>query len=64
MRRAHLLGVPFWPASSILDMPSIIFAWQDIAAEAEAKAQPEIDRQRKIMAAQATAAPTPMRRLG
>lgn len=40
MQRARLSGVPFWPAASVLDMPSIIFFWQDCAAAAEAKAKP------------------------
>jgi len=40
MQRARLMGVPFWPAASILDMPSIILTWQEIAAAAESKAKP------------------------
>jgi hypothetical protein len=44
MHRARLMGVPFWPAASILDVPSIIFTWQAIAAEAEAKARPALER--------------------
>lgn len=40
MHRARANGVPFWPAPSILDIPILIFAWQEIAAAAEAKAKP------------------------
>lgn len=40
MVRARVNGVPFWPAPSILDTPTLIFAWQEIAAAAEAKAKP------------------------
>lgn len=40
MQRAERCGVPFWPAASVHDIPYLIFDWQDIRAEAEAKARP------------------------
>ncbi len=43
MARARATGVPFWPAPSILDTPSIIFDWQDALLEAENRARPEIE---------------------
>ena len=52
MQRAQASGVPFWPAASILDIPDVVLNWQDIYAEAYAKAQPELERVRKIMTAQ------------
>lgn len=40
MVRAKRDDISFWPAPSILDVPTLIFAWQEIAAAAEAKAKP------------------------
>ncbi len=40
MRRAEHLGVPFWPAASVHDIPYLIFDWYDIRAEAEHRAKP------------------------
>lgn len=62
MHRARLTGIPFWPAPSILDIPSIIFVWQAIAAETEAAAQPEMERRRAKRAAVAAQTHTPIRR--
>lgn len=47
------MQLPFWPATSLLDIPVLVFLWQDAEAEAEAKAQPEIERQRKVRAVMA-----------
>ncbi len=44
MREARARDIPFWPAASILDMPSIIRFWEDCAAEAEARARPALER--------------------
>ena len=43
MRLARRSGVPFWPAASVLDIPVLIFIWQDIAIEAEEAAQPTLE---------------------
>jgi hypothetical protein len=44
MREAERQGVPFWPAASILDTPSIIMTWRSIKAEAEYLARPVMER--------------------
>ena len=44
MLKARRHGVPFWPAASVLDIPTLIFEWHDIAAAAEAKARPFLER--------------------
>jgi hypothetical protein len=43
MRLARRNGVPFWPAASVLDIPILIFIWQDIAIEAEEMAAPQLE---------------------
>lgn len=43
MRLARRSGVPFWHAASVLDIPTLIFVWQDIVLEAEATAQPQME---------------------
>lgn len=44
MQRAERMGIPFWPAPSVLDTPLWIFEWRDIAAEAVATARSERQR--------------------
>lgn len=47
MQHAERLGVPFWPAPSILDTPLLILHWNAIKAEAEAQAEEERARHRQ-----------------
>lgn len=44
MQRARAWGIPFWPATSVLEMPTIVHEWQSVATAAEERARPTLER--------------------
>jgi len=63
MVEAERQGIPFWPAASILDTPSIISFWRSVKVEAETTARTELERIKRKQAALAAQPHSPIQRL-
>ena len=51
MQYAERMSVPFWPAASVVDIPYLIFDWYAVAAIANERARPTLERRAKQRAA-------------